>query len=73
MSQVHSMPAKAGRFAVYCGAGLYLSFFSQSVRRESVHLGAKGEAARLSREAAIAACHAARRAGQSAWVVGVPA
>lgn len=64
-----SLPVRAGRFAVYCGEGRYLSFFAVCDSSVSVGVGGSVDAVRLSRDAAIHACHIARRAGRSAWVV----
>lgn len=71
--QKNSGSEDIGTHTVYCGAGKYLNSFSVTGSAGTVHIGACDGAARMTRGEAIAACHAVRRVGVAAWVVGVPA
>ena len=66
-------PTSENRFAVYCGAGVYVSHVShQNKSRSVVSTGAICSAMAATRSVAIAALHTARRAGLSAWIVRHP-
>ena len=64
------------RFAIYAGAGIYLSCHSVSGGKagsySTVHFDGEERAAELDRHEAVKACHAARRAGVPAWLVQHP-
>lgn len=66
------------RFAVYAGSGIFLNSYSTQADRTrgdfaAVHFGpVSSGVASLSRSEAVRVCHAARRAGVSAWVARHP-
>lgn len=60
----------AGRFAVYCGDGLYLRSLA---RDASGRISVGRDTARAyPRDGAIQALHAVRKRGRSAWIVPHP-
>lgn len=65
------------RFAIYCGAGVYVSSVSAHGAPNKtfsfVHTGPLDRALAASRRVAIGALHEARRAGLNAWLVQHPA
>ena len=65
----------SARFAVYCGAGVYVRAVSldRQTNLPVVETGALHGALPVSRRVAVGALHAARRAGLSAWLVQHPA
>lgn len=69
---------KRERFAVYAGSGVFLNSYSTKEDRRrgdfaAVHFGpVSSGVASLSRSEAVRVCHAARRAGVSAWVARHP-
>lgn len=69
MASICMTGATPGQFRVYCGAGRYIAAISIGKTSGAVHIGDESEAVSLGRSEAVAACHAARRAGFGAWVV----
>lgn len=61
------------RFAIYCGAGLYVHGVSLSDTIKTISTGPLEGAMGAPRRVAIGALHAARRAGLRAWLVQHPA
>ena len=67
---VDSKPHAGPRFAVYLGDGLYLRSLARTPDGR-VSVG-RDRARRYTRDAAVAALHAVRRAGRGAWLVPHP-
>ena len=61
------------RFAVYCGAGVYVAGVNLQNNQTVIETGPLACALLASRRVAIGAVHTARRAGLSAWLVQHPA
>lgn len=65
------------RFAVYAGDGAYLSglgaFNDGRSASRFVQFAGLDKCLNMARAEAVAACHAARRAGVAAWIVRNPA
>lgn len=65
----------SARFAVYCGAGVYVQAVSLDTQTKLpvIDTGSVHGALCASRRVAVGALHAARRAGLRAWLVQHPA
>lgn len=64
---------QSNRFAVYCGAGVYIKAVKHDGHQSIIETGPLSIALSASRSVAIGAVHSARRAGLHAWMVQHPA
>jgi hypothetical protein len=63
---------QSNRFAVYCGAGVYVAAVGLQNNQTVIETGPMSGALCAARREAIAALHVARRAGLRAWLVQHP-
>lgn len=72
----HASSRDPEKFAIYAGGGSYLSGVAvRNIGGESVNVASFDKLEKsvsLARREAVAACHAVRRAGVSAWLVRHP-
>lgn len=64
---------QSSRFAVYCGAGVYVKGVAFENNQKIIETGPLSGALCASKRVAIGALHTARRAGLNAWLVQHPA
>lgn len=64
---------QSNRFAIYCGAGVYVAGVNLQNNQNIVETGGLATALMASRRVAVGALHTARRAGLTAWLVQHPA
>lgn len=64
---------QSARFAVYCGAGVYVKGVALENNQSVIETGPLACALSAPRGVAVGALHTARRAGLNAWLVQHPA
>ena len=67
-----TLAAPERKFAVYAGDGVWLRSLARAPGGRSYFGWDRARARRYTKSAAIAALHAVRRAGRSAWIVPHP-